>query len=264
MPSTREFIVSHATIYGKKKDRALTSYEEAINNAALQLALENPVLISKKGGLFDLAKKQLLDNGYHYKRGSSRSKLKGDKNSPPATTATGPVDEKQQQLDILAKRQENAQRMSDKRIAKIELLQSQVEYALQSRQMIENELASSTCHATCDRLNMRTDLVRFEESKVQLTKEISRLKAQERKHQWYKRRKVERGSQSDEGFSSQASQDEEQQRHHSAFSICIPSSSLDSSQETDYLPSCSSSTSTVITCSRESDVRASSMSDYDR
>lgn len=220
----------------------------------MELALQNPILISKKGGLFDLAKKKLLENGYHYKRGSSRSKLKQDKQK------VGVVPDEQQQLDILAKRQENAQRMSDKRLEKIGLLQTQVEYALQSRQIIENQLAIG-CYTTSIRLNMKTDLVRFEESKVKLTKEISKLKAQERKHQWYKRRKIERGSQSaDEGFSSQASQDEER---HSAFSICVPSN-VDSSQEGDYLPSCSSSTSTILTCSRESDVRARSMSDYDR
>jgi hypothetical protein len=258
LPSTREFIISHATIYGKKKNRALTSYEEAINNAALELALENPLLISKKGSLFDLAKKKLLENGYQYKRGSSRSKLKEETaynsnkriSSTTTTTTTLSMTDSQQHRDILAKRQENAQIMSDKRLEKIQILQLQVDQALKCRQATENKLSNNESHGALTRLTMEADLIRYEETKIKLTKEISKLKAQERKHQWYKRRKLERccTNTTDEGFSSQNStsstgssgsssasayncnpnithQHQHQQQyhhHHSAFSICGP------------------------------------------
>ncbi|KAI7873141.1 uncharacterized protein EV154DRAFT_579504 [Mucor mucedo] len=244
LPSTREFILSHATIYGKKKNRPLTSYEEAINRASLDLALENPVLISKKGRLFDMAKQKLLDSGYHYKRGSSRSKLKSQAVHPAGCS----------EKLMLAKREENAQRMSDHRLAKMEQLQIQVDYALQSRQRIENQLAATADSGFSSHqrhIALKTDLARFEDIKIKLSKELSQLKAQERKHQWYKRRKLEKHNLSqDEGFSSQTSQEEEEEEAHpSAFTAFI------SSQE---------STSSVMTCSRTSDVRASSISDYDR
>ncbi|KAI8064120.1 hypothetical protein BDF21DRAFT_346823, partial [Thamnidium elegans] len=244
LPSTRQFIVSHATIYGKKTSRPLTSYEEAINHAALELALQNPILISKKGTLFDLAKKKLLQDGYRYKRGSSRSKLK-EQESKPKPTVT-----EDQQRDILLKRQVNAQRMSAKRLEKINVLQQQVDTALQHRQRTENKLATG-CHDPLHRLALEAELIHYEETKIKLTKETSKLKAQERKHQWYKRRKLERtASQSaDEGFSSQNSCYMEEEERHSAFSIYTPSS------QDEYLP---------IACPRESDVRASSISDYDR
>jgi hypothetical protein len=95
---------------------------------------------------------------------------------------------------------------------------------------------------------------------VKLTKEISKLKAQERKHQWYKRRKLERStSQStDEGFSSQQSLYQD----GNEFSVYESSSS----QEDDILSHCQNDNNNISTihCSRESDVRASSISNYDR
>lgn len=220
----------------------MTSYEEAINRASLALALENPVLISKKGRLFDLAKQKLLDSGYHYKRGSSRSKLKTS--SSPTIVC---------QESILAKREENAQRMSEHRLEKMDQLQNQVDYALQSRQRIENQLAASFSTSICSqrRIMLKSDLAKFEEMKNQLTKELSQLKAQERKHQWYKRRKLEKHALQDEGFSSQTSQEDDNESHPSAFSSY-------SSQES------TNTNSGIMTCSRTSDVRASSISDYDR
>ncbi|KAG1076472.1 hypothetical protein G6F42_025511 [Rhizopus arrhizus] len=129
IPSTEEFIIANATIYGKKTSRALTSYEEAINRASIQLALENPLLISKKGDLFDLAKKKLLEEGYRYKRGSSRSKLKEKTITPPKSLPhlqhhSHHQDDTQQRA-IMMKRQENAQRLSEQRLEKIESLQQQ-------------------------------------------------------------------------------------------------------------------------------------------
>ncbi|GAN01059.1 hypothetical protein MAM1_0004d00490 [Mucor ambiguus] len=225
--STKEFIIANATIYGKKTSRALTSYEEAINRASIQLALDNPLLISKKGDLFDLAKKKLLEEGYHYKRGSSRSKLR-EKSIKPRTKsgAMSPHhNDDSQQRAIMMKRQENAQRLSEQRLEKIEALQQQVEHAIHSRQSTENQLAQrSMCRDTLTQLAMEAELIRYEETKVKLTKEISKLKAQERKHQWYKRRKMERSAShtsqcTDEGFSSQASSYfEEDGLHHHTMS----------------------------------------------
>ncbi|KAL7333083.1 hypothetical protein PS15p_202035 [Mucor circinelloides] len=241
IPSTEEFIITNATIYGKKTSRALTSYEEAINRASIQLALENPLLISKKGDLFDLAKKKLLEEGYRYKRGSSRSKLKEKTISPPKSLTSlqhhSHHQDDTQQRAIMMKRQENAQRLSEQRLEKIESLQQQVDHAIQSRQATENQLAqSSTCRDTLAQLAMEAELIRYEETKIKLTKEISKLKAQERKHQWYKRRKMKRSASNtsqytDEGFSSQpSSYFEEDSFHHAISSNCTASLSTVSSQ----------------------------------
>ncbi|KAI8087962.1 uncharacterized protein B0P05DRAFT_530896 [Gilbertella persicaria] len=270
--TTREFIVNNAVIYGKKNSRPLTSYEEAINRASLHLALENPLLISKKGDLFDLAKKKLLEEGYRYKRGCSRSKLRDNPSqnrraSSSCSEDNTLIDTQKQQL--LMKRQENARRMSEMRQEKIEALQIQVEDALRCRQAAESQLANDSRRDTLTQLAMEAEIIRFEETKIKLTKEISKLKAQERKHQWYKRRKLERySSQStDEGFSSCSQPENDRMDHSSAFSPCSFSHSSQEYEEPHILSHhCHSSTltSSLICCSRESDVRASSMSSYDR
>ncbi|KAL9540266.1 hypothetical protein MBANPS3_009776 [Mucor bainieri] len=236
-PSTKEFIIANATIYGKKTSRALTSYEEAINRASIQLALDNPLLISKKGDLFDLAKKKLLEEGYRYKRGSSRSKLREKSTTPPTKNmaASQYHSNDSQQRAIMMKRQENAQRLSEQRLEKIEALQRQVDHAIQSRQATENQLAQrSMCRDTLTQLAMEAELIRYEETKVKLTKEISKLKAQERKHQWYKRRKAtERlathaSQYTDEGFCSQPSSyfEEDDLHHHAVNSNTSQSASV--------------------------------------
>lgn len=278
------------------------------------------MLISKKGDLFDLAKKKLLEEGYRYKRGSSRSKLKEKTITPPKSLThlqhhSHHQDDTQQRA-IMMKRQENAQRLSEQRLEKIESLQQQVDHAIQSRQATENQLAqSSTCRDTLAQLAMEAELIRYEETKIKLTKEISKLKAQERKHQWYKRRKMKRSASNtsqytDEGFSSQpSSYFEEDSFHHAISSNCTASLSTTSSQSLNvgfsvYKPlsptssysasypssqeyndndndddddrltlqsrnsvSSQSSTTTIsnlLCCSRESDVRASSIHRFDR
>ncbi|KAI8642536.1 hypothetical protein BD408DRAFT_416396 [Parasitella parasitica] len=245
-PSTREFIILNATIYGKNtSNRPLTSYEEAINRASTQLALENPLLISKKGDLFDLAKKKLLEEGYRYKRGSSRSKLREKSTTPPKYISVSqqqsrPQDDTHQhKRAIMIRRQESAQRSSEQRLERIEVLQQQVDHAIQCRQATENQLAqNSTCRDTLTQLAMEAELIRYEETKIKLTREISKLKAQERKHQWYKRRKQERTASNDssqyndEGFSSLSSSFFKDSFHSNTTSSAPSSSSTSPSSAT--------------------------------
>lgn len=255
--------MANATIYGKKTSRPLTSYEEAINRASTQLALENPLLISKKGDLFDLAKKKLLDEGYRYKRGSSRSKLREKSITPPRSSSFSQHhghQEYSQQRAIMVKRQENAQRLSEERLEKIENLQKQVDHAIQYRQATENQLAlNSACRDTLTQLAMEAELIRYEETKLKLTKEISKLKAQERKHQWYKRRKLERSTSSisqytDEGFSSQPSSYFEEDSFHTMNNnntLSTTSHSLNIGFSVYKPPSPASSYSTLYPSSQE-------------
>ncbi|KAI7899239.1 uncharacterized protein BX663DRAFT_521912 [Cokeromyces recurvatus] len=232
---TYEFIQSNSIIYGKNKNRRpLTAYEEAINHASLQIALENPlILISKKrGDLFDLAKKKLLDEGYRYKRGSSRSKLYSANSKSSSSFDNNRTTSTQHHLvAIRKKREENAQRASDQRCAKIRDLQYHLDTLIQSRNNIykDQKKAMSSDHDRLSQLALEAELVEFEETKKRLTKEISKLKAQERKHQWYKRRKLEK-------------QENEEQSMLSSQSSC---SSLDTL--TDQQPNHPFSTTTTTT-----------------
>ncbi|RCH98830.1 hypothetical protein CU097_008391 [Rhizopus azygosporus] len=187
-----DMIAIQARIYGKGQDRSLTSYEKAINKAAAQLALEDPLLLSRKGELFKLAKKKLLDEGYQYKRGRSRSKL--IKENPQLL---------QRQSSLLDKRQENAERISIQRQEKIRCLEKQIDELLRIRQLTENRLEINYYDVET-RPSMETKLMQYEEEKRQLSRQISKLKSQERKHQWYYRRKSEKSGGSSSSDSSQS------------------------------------------------------------
>ncbi|CAO3679598.1 unnamed protein product [Rhizopus microsporus] len=165
---------------------------QAINKAAAQLALEDPLLLSRKGELFKLAKKKLLDEGYQYKRGRSRSKL--IKENPQLL---------QRQPSLLDKRQENAERISMQRQEKIRCLEKQIDELLRIRQLTENRLEINYYDVET-RPSMETKLMEYEEKKRQLSRQISKLKSQERKHQWYYRRKSEKSGGSSSSDSSQS------------------------------------------------------------
>ncbi|KAG1474704.1 hypothetical protein G6F56_000193 [Rhizopus delemar] len=234
-----DVIAFQAIIYGRHQSRSLTSYEKAINEAAAHLALENPTLLSKKGDLFKQAKKKLLDDGFVYKRGKSRSKL--TKEIPQSSL---------RRQTSLPKRQENAERASLERQEKIKCLEKKVEDILRSRQVTENELEACSYDIINERSTMEAKIVSYEDEKRQLTRQISKLKAQERKHKWYYRRKSENGSSN----SSQTADDE----FSSQLSLSFNSvEDEDEDDENDKPFSIYSVESTL--CTRESDVRASNL-----
>ncbi|KAG1446378.1 hypothetical protein G6F46_008358 [Rhizopus delemar] len=251
--TSQDIIAIQATIYGRRQSRPLTNYEKAINEAAIQLASEDPLLISKKGDLFRLAKKKLLDDGYVYKRGKSRSKL----------TKEVPQLLKRQSSSLSDKRQENAERTSLERLEKIKYLEKRVEDLLKTRQLAENELEVGSFDVH-DKPLMEAKIVNYEEEKRQLTRQISKLKSQERKHKWYYRRKSVKLNDNSSSICSSNS---------SSSSISISSIGMNNSQitEDDFNSQLSSSTFNeeeeerafsiysieIPHCSRESDVRRS-------
>jgi hypothetical protein len=104
-------IAKQATIYGGNCARELTAYEQAINEASIGLALDNPILLGNRGALIKQAKTRLLETDFAYKRGRSRSKLL------PATPYTS----------TNAKRAAHAQAQSDARRSRIQALQQTIQ-----------------------------------------------------------------------------------------------------------------------------------------
>ncbi|KAI9303656.1 hypothetical protein BJ944DRAFT_241251 [Cunninghamella echinulata] len=191
---SQDIIVSHATIYGKNTKRKLTNYEQAINQASVELALQDPSLLIQKGKLFDMAKKKLLEEGYCYKRGKSRSKLithsklPKTRNTYPSSSINSSLlkdsNNNDNNQNIIAKkhqkRSDKAQKQSEKRLQLIQKLELQIR---QMRQAIKNKPINKS--SSSQELHHREELIK---SKKCLSVEVSKLKAQERKHQWYKRK----------------------------------------------------------------------------
>ncbi|KAI9493710.1 hypothetical protein BDB00DRAFT_787811 [Zychaea mexicana] len=244
--TSREVIISHATIYGKNNTRPLTSYEAAINEAAIQLALDNPSLLVNKGNLFEMAKKKLLDSGYQYKRGKSRSKLTKGRAQVSPEQQVERRNARRSQLH--AKRKLNAQRMSCERQRRIEELQTQLMAITERQRQYPEEFTA------------------LEATRTTLNKEISKIKAQERKHQWYERRKSDRSdvSSSDDTTEEEQQANDDDERSVASLSSAGSSSVTTASSSTSVTvsqpiaptPMMSTASMGPMTLSRESDVRA--------
>ncbi|CAI2175536.1 11213_t:CDS:2 [Funneliformis geosporum] len=184
--TSKDVIIHHATIYGKNSPRQLTSYEQAINCAAIELALQDPALVANKGMLFEKAKEKLLREGYSYKRGASRSKL--NPNAPkPGSRAS--------RATLRAKRNAHAAQNSEHRNARIAELERKLKVKETQYEMAIEVVRSKSTQKDSDKAQIA--LEELEKEKIEMGKELATLKSKERKHRWYEQKKKER---MDSGF----------------------------------------------------------------
>ena len=73
-----ELIRKHSAIYGqhvsKRKTGELSPHEENVNEAACQLCLRDPTLLTRRDELFVLARRAVKEGGYSFTHGHSKSK----------------------------------------------------------------------------------------------------------------------------------------------------------------------------------------------
>ncbi|CAB5375953.1 uncharacterized protein OCT59_018780 [Rhizophagus irregularis] len=187
--ASKDVIIHHATIYGKNSPRQLTSYEQAINSAAIELALQDPTLVANKGALFDKAKAKLLLGGYSYKRGASRSKL--NPNAPkPGSRAS--------RATLRAKRNAHAAQNSENRNARIAELERKLKVKETQYELAIELVRVKSTHNDSEALEKaQVSLEELEKERIEINKELTTLKSKERKHRWYEQKKKER---MDSGF----------------------------------------------------------------
>jgi hypothetical protein len=203
--ASKDVIIHHATIYGKNSTRQLTSYEQAINSAAIELALQDPALVANKGALFEKAKAKLLLEGYSYKRGASRSKL--NPNAPkPGSRAS--------RATLRAKRNAHAAQNSENRNARIAELERKLKVKeTQYELAIELVRVKSTQNDPEALEKAQVSLEELEKERIEISKELTTLKSKERKHRWYEQKKKERmDSGFDENVEESLNNDEQQSR----------------------------------------------------
>ena len=167
---SKEFIMVHSRIYGRKsnsKMAKLTKYQESINNAAMELCLQNPNLLDDRKALLEASRKKLDDSGYVYKKGRSRSKLlsSGDGESPV---------------------KKRAKINKDIRVSRIAELQDQIKD--KSEQLQFKELrrdASKNVHnyKECDKLTEQMSILKADRRQLQL--ELTALTRKQKKAEWY-------------------------------------------------------------------------------
>ncbi|KAF9988420.1 hypothetical protein BGZ65_004732 [Modicella reniformis] len=207
--ATKDLIMMQAVIYGKRSSRSLTIYEQAINSAAQSLALEDPSLLTNKGLLWNKAKSKLLEEGYDYKRGKSRSKL------PEATLKK---DHKTNKDRLIQKREANASNTAGVRLRRIASLGEQLHRKTAEREALLAQLLRlespeykrdnpRTFEAEAE--EARESLASVEIDRQSISKELGSLKNKERKHQWYEKRKNNRVDNGQDDMSANAGTDAE-------------------------------------------------------
>ncbi|KAI8582248.1 hypothetical protein K450DRAFT_228060 [Umbelopsis ramanniana AG] len=242
---SKEVLISHATIYGKNSTRALTPYEVAINEACVKLALHNPVFLADKGALLEHAKRKLLNDGYTYKRGQSRSKL-----NPNSRSGVSLRDAFKQ------RRNETAEKLSLDRKQRLAELEEKLSESVTSRRQAEALVKIRAKEKNGTGLQQAKRILEaIVKEKSKIGREISVLKAQERKHQWYEKQKAKKrtdsgfgeasffgeGEQPSNGHKSDVSdagsrhEEESMQSQDSAIADCSQPLGQDSSQGQDSL-----------------------------
>ncbi|CAG8690058.1 2217_t:CDS:1, partial [Scutellospora calospora] len=185
--TSKDVIIHHATIYGKNSPRKLTTYEQAINRAAIELALIDPALVANKGTLFEKAKAKLLLEGYTYKRGQSRSKLNPNAPKPGVKTS---------RATLIQKRNAHAAQNSESRNARISELERKLQIK-ETQYTVTQELKRLKTGDPDGLEKVELTLEEVEKERAEIARELSILKSKERKHRWYEQRKKER---MDSGF----------------------------------------------------------------
>ena len=79
-PTKIEEIRRFSAIYGRfdckrKPEKPLTMHEVSVNEAAAQLCLMMPTLLTRRDELFPLARQVVRSSGYQYSKGHSRSQF---------------------------------------------------------------------------------------------------------------------------------------------------------------------------------------------
>ena len=73
-PVKKQRLLEQAKIYKKEASRPLSRYFKQINEAAGELVLGDPSLLTRRGDLLDLSRSRVYQEGYNFVKGKSRSK----------------------------------------------------------------------------------------------------------------------------------------------------------------------------------------------
>ena len=65
------YIRMKAKIYGRDPSKKVTNYQQEANDAAAELALNDPNLLLCRQKLLELARNKVNEGGYHFKKGKS-------------------------------------------------------------------------------------------------------------------------------------------------------------------------------------------------
>ena len=137
-----------------------------MNDAAGDICVQNPIMLSVRGELLELARKLVNDSGYEYKNGKSRSKRFGSASTVEASTVKRP------KLD---------QEFRTKRMQQIKEEVSFKERRVEAGAQLKN-------FKLCDQVT--DEISELQKQRRALEMELQCLEKKEKKSKWYQKQKV--------------------------------------------------------------------------
>jgi hypothetical protein len=174
-----EEIKEIAKIYKKETNRPLTPYQKSINDAAQLLCLQNPTLLNKKSLLMAEARKKIIDEGFQFAKGKSRSKflMDADEQQPPTKRRKLSKDMRQQRMKDI---DEDCQDLTER-------------IAYKEKRIVAYE--NSRDYKKCD--EMKEEISALKHQRRQLQSEAKRLNKSNTQSKWYFEGKKGKGSSTD-------------------------------------------------------------------
>ncbi len=159
-------MLEKAKIYKKETTRPLTKYQKEVNEEAGMLALDNPALLCRRGDLLELAREKVVEKGYTFVKGKSRSKRLVSPDETPRPT-----------------RAKISAEVRLKRISALEVdianLNEQTRFKEKRRQQAE----SIRNYKLCEEITEEIGLIC--QQKRKLSEELAIFREKERKAKWY-------------------------------------------------------------------------------
>lgn len=141
-----------------------------INDEAGRLAVNKPVLLTQRGKLFELAREAVVQSGYQFKKGKSRSKKATS--SPKSSKKPRSKVEAEVRHKRMAELQEDIQNLED-----------QLKFKVKRREEAETGRRYKVCE------DITEEISTVQETKREKASELAAFQAKEKKAIWYKERK---------------------------------------------------------------------------
>ena len=158
-----------AKIYKKVTTRPLSKYQLAINDAAQELCLKNPSLLSSRKNLLAKAREYIIANGFQFAKGKSRSK--------DFSTDEEPV----------SKRKKLSKTFREQRLKDVEEDLKDYNEQIEFKEKRITAAVNVEDYAKCDQL--KNDIIQLKQSCRQLETEKKRLRTAVAQSDWYQKNK---------------------------------------------------------------------------
>lgn len=153
----------------------LTLYQQRVNDAAGDICVQNPSILTMRGELLEQARKNVDQSGYQYKKGKLKSKRFGSASSAKATTSKRPKLDQEFRASRMQQIKEEAKTIN----TQVSFKERRVDVAVQGKNF-----------KLCDQLT--EEIADLQRQRQTLEMKLRCLEKKEQKSKWYQKQKAVR------------------------------------------------------------------------